>query len=312
MRLFPAAYGGKSRGGLSALYGTPLTQAPESSGWPIAGPLCLGPLLCVWLSVLRLSVRHSCPCSGHGRQEGVEKQVWWTEGSARERRGALSAPVALLVALCSSAVKLRVACVLAVPSGDSGVAHPSCLQEPNGTATLDRDTRMEFARPHWEALSKAERHALLRVSLADLDGKAASADVGTHLPARRAHAVTSRLLASAAHLDRLATRVAHRTRVGGLERAMEPLWSWSATHPADSLPPPRPPPDLAGDTLPHILGDAVSRMKEHGTWKRWRWVLAGEGERVSPVRHASLSSSGNARCTCLDCMHTCCSVTASH
>jgi hypothetical protein len=94
-----------------------------------------------------------------------------------------SAPVALLVALCSPADKLRVACVLAVPSGESGVTHPSCLQEPNGTATLDRDTRMEFARPHWEALSKAERHALLLVSLADLDGKAASADVGTHLPA---------------------------------------------------------------------------------------------------------------------------------
>lgn len=43
---------------------------------------------------------------------------------------------------------------------------------------LDRDIRLEFARPHWEALSKAERHGLLRLTLADLGVKAASADVG--------------------------------------------------------------------------------------------------------------------------------------
>ena len=43
---------------------------------------------------------------------------------------------------------------------------------------LDRDIRLEFARPHWEALTKAERHTLLRLSLADLGLKAAGADVG--------------------------------------------------------------------------------------------------------------------------------------
>ena len=31
VRLFPAAYGGKSRGGLSALYGTPLVAAGKGS-----------------------------------------------------------------------------------------------------------------------------------------------------------------------------------------------------------------------------------------------------------------------------------------
>ena len=37
------------------------------------------------------------------------------------------------------------------------------------------------------------------------------------------------------------------------------------------------PPDLGGDTLAAVLSDAVSRLKENGTWKRWRWFLSDGG-----------------------------------
>jgi hypothetical protein len=57
----------------------------------------------------------------------------------------------------------------------------------------DREQRLEFARPFWEALSKSERHALLKLPLDALAARAAATDVGARLRAAprgstRAHA----------------------------------------------------------------------------------------------------------------------------
>ena len=49
----------------------------------------------------------------------------------------------------------------------------------------DRDARLEFSRPFWEALSKAERHALLQLPLDALAARAAASDFGAHTAAAR-------------------------------------------------------------------------------------------------------------------------------
>jgi len=48
----------------------------------------------------------------------------------------------------------------------------------------DREARLEFSRPFWEALPKTERHALLELPLDGLATRAAASDVGARPPAR--------------------------------------------------------------------------------------------------------------------------------
>jgi len=52
----------------------------------------------------------------------------------------------------------------------AGFSPPGLLarQEEEQARALDRETRLDFARPHYEAMSPAERHALLRVPISEL------------------------------------------------------------------------------------------------------------------------------------------------
>jgi len=48
----------------------------------------------------------------------------------------------------------------------------------------DRDAQLEFSRPFWEALPKAQRHALLQLPLDALQARAAASDFGARPPRR--------------------------------------------------------------------------------------------------------------------------------
>jgi hypothetical protein len=138
----------------------------------------------------------------------------------------------------------------------------------------DREQRLEFARPFWEALSKAERHALLKLPLDALAARAAATDVGARpsvRAARRAARVRTRRGARGALHG---TACAHACRPQG--------------HSANNLPADadgvscvrcracaacRRAPDVAGQSLGDILTDGVARLRKHGTWKRWRCFL---------------------------------------
>jgi hypothetical protein len=82
----------------------------------------------------------------------------------------------------------------------------------------DREQRLEFARPFWEALSKAERHALLKLPLDALAARAAASDVG----ARPRRAAPARV-AAVPRARRAAPRRAARPR-----RPAGPPRPWSA------------------------------------------------------------------------------------
>ena len=144
----------------------PPPPTPFPSPWDVTrkGQRGRGTLATAGASRLR-----RCACAGERRRERT-CQKWASSRRAASPSRRSTRPRRRCVLLHR---RVR-ACAACVDSAVYGLGGTTQEEQP----ALDRDIRLEFARPHWEALSKAERHALLRLSLSDLGVKAAGADVG--------------------------------------------------------------------------------------------------------------------------------------